>query len=139
MAGLRTVPQSNRAPKEVIAAKPTLDTFSSPGISTSSNSVSHVLFVSYPLGLSPPPPPLHQPLLNPCDIAFQPRTLVALQKTASANIMHTDNLVLYSCVQKRQALGTKTIYFNQKHISRLALHLVFHRFSPFNSCLSAVF
>ena len=37
-----------------------------------------------------------------------------------------------------QALDRKTTQLNQKQISGLALHLIFHRFSPFNCCLSVV-
>ena len=32
-------------------------------------------------------------------------------------------------------VATKTTELNQKPISGLALHLIFHRFSPFNCCL----
>ena len=35
-------------------------------------------------------------------------------------------------------LDTKTTQLNQKQISGLALHLILHRFSPFNCCLSVV-
>ena len=37
-----------------------------------------------------------------------------------------------------QALGPKTTRLNQRQISCLALHLMFHRYSPFNCCLSVV-
>ena len=37
-----------------------------------------------------------------------------------------------------QALDTKTTQLYQKQINGLALHLIFHRFSPFNCCLSVV-
>ena len=37
-----------------------------------------------------------------------------------------------------QALDMKTTQLNQKQISVLALHLIFHHFSPFNCCLSVV-
>ena len=37
-----------------------------------------------------------------------------------------------------QALDTKITQLNQKKISGLARHLIFHRFLPFNCCLSVV-
>ena len=37
-----------------------------------------------------------------------------------------------------QALDTKTTQLNQKQTRGLALHLIFHRFSTFNCCLSVV-
>ena len=37
-----------------------------------------------------------------------------------------------------QALDRKTTQLNQKQISGLAFYLIFHRFSPFNCCLSVV-
>ena len=35
-------------------------------------------------------------------------------------------------------VDTKTTIFYSKQINVVALHLIFHRFSPFNSCLSVV-
>ena len=37
-----------------------------------------------------------------------------------------------------QALDRKTTQLNRKQISGLAFHLIFHRFSPFNCCLSVI-
>ena len=35
-------------------------------------------------------------------------------------------------------MDRKTTQLNQQQISNLAFHLIFHRFSPFNCCLSVV-
>ena len=38
----------------------------------------------------------------------------------------------------KKTLDTKMTQFNQKQISGLALHLIHHKFLPFNCCVSVV-